>query len=127
MYCNAARTCRLHQPTARETIMAQTARNEAEKATDNVAELGKRTADKGAGPQGGLTRSPPRRSFELDERHGRALGSGRARFKRPCDLREEPAVANPWTKKNPILSLWLSGANAVAGKARSAGTAEAKR
>jgi hypothetical protein len=29
----------------RETIMAQTARNEAEKATDNVAEFGKRTAD----------------------------------------------------------------------------------
>ena len=28
--------------------MAQTARTEAEKATDNVAELGKRTADKGA-------------------------------------------------------------------------------
>ncbi len=36
-------------------------------------------------------------------------------------------MANPWTKKNPLLSVWLSGANAVAGKARSAGTAEAKR
>ena len=36
-------------------------------------------------------------------------------------------MANPWTKKNPLMSLWLSGANAVAGKARSAGTAEAKR
>ena len=36
-------------------------------------------------------------------------------------------MANPWTRKNPLLSLWLSGANAVAGKARSAGTAEAKR
>jgi hypothetical protein len=36
-------------------------------------------------------------------------------------------VANPWTKKNPLLSMWLSGANAVAGTARSAGTAEAKR
>ena len=36
-------------------------------------------------------------------------------------------MANPWTKKNPLLSMWLSGANAVAGKARSAGTAEAKR
>jgi hypothetical protein len=40
---------------------------------------------------------------------------------------EELAVANPWTKKNPLLSMWLSGANAVAGKARSAGAAEAKR
>jgi hypothetical protein len=36
-------------------------------------------------------------------------------------------VANPWMKKNPLLSMWLSGANAVAGRARSAGAAEAKR
>ena len=36
-------------------------------------------------------------------------------------------MANPWTKKNPLLSLWLSGANAFAGRARSAGAAEAKR
>ena len=33
---------------------------------------------------------------------------------------------NPWLKKNPFMSMWLSGANAVAGKARSAGAAEAK-
>ena len=36
-------------------------------------------------------------------------------------------MANPWTKKNPFLSMWLSGANALAGRARSAGAAEAKR
>jgi hypothetical protein len=36
-------------------------------------------------------------------------------------------VANPWTKKNPLLSMWLSGAHALAGRARSAGAAEAKR
>jgi hypothetical protein len=36
-------------------------------------------------------------------------------------------MANPWTKKNPLLSMWLSGANALAGRARSAGTAEARR
>lgn len=36
-------------------------------------------------------------------------------------------MANPWTKKNPLLSMWLSGANAVAGRACSAGMAEAKR
>ena len=36
-------------------------------------------------------------------------------------------MANPWTKKNPFLSMWLSGANAMAGKARSAGAAEAGR
>ena len=36
-------------------------------------------------------------------------------------------MANPWTKKNPLLSMWLSSANALAGKTRSAGMAEAKR
>ena len=36
-------------------------------------------------------------------------------------------MANPWRKKNLLLSLWLSGANALAGKARSAGAAHAKR
>jgi hypothetical protein len=27
-------------------------------------------------------------------------------------------MRNPWLMKNPYMSLWLSGANAVAGKAR---------
>jgi hypothetical protein len=27
-------------------------------------------------------------------------------------------MGNPWLKKNPYLSLWLSGANAMAGAAR---------
>lgn len=36
-------------------------------------------------------------------------------------------MANPWSKKNPLMSMWLSGANAVAGKARRAGAAEAGR
>ena len=36
-------------------------------------------------------------------------------------------MANPWTKKNPVLSLWLRAANAWAGAARSAMTAAAKR
>jgi hypothetical protein len=36
-------------------------------------------------------------------------------------------MANPWTKRNPLLSMWLSGANALAGRARGAGAAEAKR
>lgn len=36
-------------------------------------------------------------------------------------------MKNPWTKKNPLLSMWLSGANAVAGAARVRATAEAKR
>lgn len=36
-------------------------------------------------------------------------------------------MKNPWLKKNPLLSMWLSAANAVAGPARSRATAEAKR
>jgi hypothetical protein len=40
---------------------------------------------------------------------------------------EYSTLKNPWMKKNPFLSMWLSGANAVAGAARSRATAEAKR
>jgi hypothetical protein len=36
-------------------------------------------------------------------------------------------MKNPWTKKNPLLSMWLSGANAVAGSVRSRATAQTKR
>ena len=36
-------------------------------------------------------------------------------------------MRNPWLKKNPLMSVWLSGANAVIGSARSRATAEAKR
>ena len=36
-------------------------------------------------------------------------------------------MSNPWTKKNPFLSMWLSGANAVAGRASGQATAEAKK
>jgi hypothetical protein len=36
-------------------------------------------------------------------------------------------MSNPWLKKNPWLSLWLSGANTVAGHVRSQATAEANR
>ena len=36
-------------------------------------------------------------------------------------------MRNPWTKKNPLMSLWLSGANAIVGSARGRATAEAKR
>ena len=35
-------------------------------------------------------------------------------------------MKNPWTKKNPFMSMWLSGANAIAGKARGQATAAAK-
>jgi hypothetical protein len=36
-------------------------------------------------------------------------------------------MTNPWLKKNPFLSMWLSGANAVAGSARGRIASEAKR
>ncbi|SMP65108.1 hypothetical protein [Noviherbaspirillum suwonense] len=36
-------------------------------------------------------------------------------------------MKNPWGKKNPFLSMWLSGANAIASAARGRATAEAKR
>ena len=32
-----------------------------------------------------------------------------------------------WLKKNPFMSMWLSGANAIIGKTRSDGTAEIGR
>jgi len=36
-------------------------------------------------------------------------------------------MTNPWLKKNPFMSMWLSGANSVANSARGAIAAEAKR
>ena len=36
-------------------------------------------------------------------------------------------MANPWLKKNPFMSMWLSGANSIANTARVRIAAEAKR
>ncbi len=36
-------------------------------------------------------------------------------------------MRNPWTMKNPAMSMWLSAANRVAGSARGQATAAAKR
>jgi putative copper export protein len=36
-------------------------------------------------------------------------------------------MTNPWLKKNPFMSLWLSGANTVAGSMRGHAAAQAKR
>jgi hypothetical protein len=36
-------------------------------------------------------------------------------------------MSNPWLKKNPFMSLWLSGANTVANRARGQASAAAKR
>jgi hypothetical protein len=40
---------------------------------------------------------------------------------------EKSQMKNPWIKKNPFLSMWLSGANAAAGSARSRATIEGRR
>lgn len=36
-------------------------------------------------------------------------------------------MRNPWLKKNPFLSMWLSGANSIAGSIRGRTTAHARR
>ena len=36
-------------------------------------------------------------------------------------------MKNPWLKKNPLMSLWLSGASKVAGAARGQAAAAVKR
>ena len=36
-------------------------------------------------------------------------------------------MSNPWLKKNPFMSLWLSEANRMAGSLRGQATAQAKR
>jgi hypothetical protein len=52
------------------------------------------------------------------------------RQNRICGLpgwKKECPMKNPWTRKNPFLSMWLSGANAIAGSVRSRAAAEGKR
>lgn len=44
-----------------------------------------------------------------------------------ASVEKEETVRNPWLRKNPFLSMWLSGANAVAGAARGTATAYAKK
>ena len=36
-------------------------------------------------------------------------------------------MKNPWTKKNPLMSMWLSGASTFANSVRAHATAQAKR
>ena len=36
-------------------------------------------------------------------------------------------MSNPWTKKNPLMSMWLSSANKAMGSARGQATGAAKR
>ena len=36
-------------------------------------------------------------------------------------------MGDPWTKKNPFMSVWLSSANSIIGSARGKATAEIER
>ena len=36
-------------------------------------------------------------------------------------------MSNPWTKKNPLMSMWLSSANAMLGSTRAQASAQVKR
>jgi hypothetical protein len=47
--------------------------------------------------------------------HGRQHASSGSLTLHP---HKEILMSNPWSKKNPYLSAWLSGANAIAGSAR---------
>ena len=40
---------------------------------------------------------------------------------------DDTTMKNPWLKKNPFMSMWLSGANKVAGAARGLAAAAVKR
>jgi hypothetical protein len=39
----------------------------------------------------------------------------------------KPDMSNPWLKKNPFMSMWLSGANRMAASVRGQAAAQAKR
>ena len=46
----------------------------------------------------------------------------------PCNaIYRKSKMANPWLKKNPFMSLWLSAANRVAATVRGQATAQARR
>ena len=53
--------------------------------------------------------------------------SAAARFFTSNPDQETSPMANPWTKKNPFMSLWLSSANRVANQARGQASAAASR
>ena len=54
---------------------------------------------------------------------------GPLRHTRQCPLlaKAEQRMANPWLKKNPLMSMWLSSANAAAGRPRSIASAETRK
>jgi hypothetical protein len=57
----------------------------------------------------------------------KAAGSPADHGKACTYSKSKARMRNPWIKKNPLMSMWLSGANAVMGSARSRVAAESKR
>ena len=68
-----------------------------------------------------------RRSATLES--GRALGRKLRHRPKLSFLTEGryTSMSNPWTKKNPLMSMWLSSANRIVGGARGSATSAAKR
>jgi hypothetical protein len=73
---------------------------------------------------------------------GSCVGHGRPQFELTASLplrlgghtgshsafgRKKVVMSNPWTKKNPLMSMWLSAANKTMGSARGYATGAAKR
>jgi hypothetical protein len=67
----------------------------------------------------------PPRSQRTDAAHELLRDDRTKAAARPSQ--EEYAMANPWLKKNPFMSMWLSGAHSVANSARGQVAAAAKR
>jgi hypothetical protein len=70
-----------------------------------------------------------RTDLGLSARYGAFIAHTQASLGRSPAPREPEGndMSNPWLKKNPFMSMWLSTANRVAGSMRGQATAEAKR
>ena len=67
-----------------------------------------------------------RESMKFDRKRVRIGPGAPDLLARTIPSRKHP-MKNPWMKKNPFMSMWLSGANAVVGSARGRVAAESKR
>ena len=71
--------------------------------------------------------SSPLKSLHRRSRPSRPSGIMAASLLRKQTADSRTAVKNPWLKKNPFMSMWLSGAHKVAGAARGLAVAAVKR
>jgi hypothetical protein len=67
------------------------------------------------------------RRFPLEEIHGQEGHAASRHEPALLSIPRRHSMANPWTKKNPLMSMWLSGANRAANTARGQVTAQVKR